>query len=55
MFERITGRAFPPNWIIHEDERAVLSENEPVTHDQLSRRNSQPPVRENKVKPVIYV
>jgi hypothetical protein len=36
MFERITGGTFPPNWIIHEDERAVLSENEPVTHDQLS-------------------
>jgi hypothetical protein len=36
MFERITGGAFPSNWIIHEDERAVLSENEPVTHDQLS-------------------
>lgn len=36
MFERITGGAFPPNWIIHEDERAVLAENAPVTHDQLS-------------------
>lgn len=38
MFERITGGAFPPNWIIHEDEREVLSENGPVTLDQLSNQ-----------------
>jgi hypothetical protein len=38
IFERITGGQFPPNWIIHEDERAVLSGNERVTLDQLSTR-----------------
>jgi hypothetical protein len=43
MFERITGGAFPPNWIIHEDERAVLSENERVTLDQLSTQLEEHP------------
>jgi hypothetical protein len=39
MFERITGGAFPHSWVIHDDEKAILSdlpENEPVTLDQLS-------------------
>jgi len=39
MFERITGGAFPHSWVIHDDEKAILSdqsENEPVTYDQLS-------------------
>lgn len=36
MFERITGGEFPPNWVIHEEERTILSENGLVTRDQLS-------------------
>jgi hypothetical protein len=43
MFERITGRAFPPNWIIHEDERAILSENGPVTLNQPSNQLEEHP------------
>jgi hypothetical protein len=36
MFERITGGEFPSNWVIQEDERTILSEDQPVTLDWLS-------------------
>ena len=38
MFERITGGAFPHSWVIHDDEQAILSRDEPVAFDQPSAR-----------------
>jgi hypothetical protein len=36
IFERITGGAFPHSWIIHDEEQAILSENGPISNEQLS-------------------
>jgi hypothetical protein len=28
MFERITGGVFPPHWLVHDDEQAILAGSE---------------------------
>jgi hypothetical protein len=40
VFERITGRSFPHSWVIHDDEEAILSQDEPAAHDQLAAADS---------------
>ena len=40
MFERITGRSFPHSWVIHDDEEAILSQDEPAAYDQLAATES---------------
>lgn len=37
MFERITGGTFPHSWVIHDDEQAILSQDEPAAFDQPDR------------------
>jgi hypothetical protein len=41
MFERITGGGFPPHWLVHDAERAILADSEAADGDFWSAVTSE--------------
>lgn len=35
MFERITGRAFPPSWVVSDAERKIVGDEDSMSDDEF--------------------